>query len=229
MDNLEKTLANGDTEAPNTKEVQVEKETVKTYTQDEVDNMMARMKGSITKKLLKPYEDLGDPEELRKLKADAEAKAQEEAIKRGEFEQTLKELANKKDLEIQKREQIIKEYKVNTPLLDAAARYKSVNPEQVKRLLHDRVRLNDEGNVEVIGNDGKVQYDDSGNLVSVDNLVQGFLAENPHFVQATPSTTNSSSNITGSNTKELDITKLNMNDPKDRARYAEYRKQVGIR
>jgi len=229
MDNLEKTLANGDTEAPNTKEVQVEKETVKTYTQDEVDNMMARMKGSLSKKLLKPYEDLGDPEELRKLKADAEAKAQEEAIKRGEFEQTLKELANKKDLEIQKREQIIKEYKVNTPLLDAAARYKSINPEQVKRLLHDRVRLNEEGNVEVLGSDGKVQYDDSGNLVSVDNLVQGFLAENPHFVQATPSTTNSSSNITGSNTKELDITKLNMNDPKDRARYAEYRKQVGIR
>jgi len=223
------TLAQGDTEAPITKEVQVEEETVKTYTQEEVDNMMARMKGSITKKVLKPYEDLGDPEELRKLKAEAEQKAQAEAIKRGEFEETLKELANKKDLEIQKRENIIKEYKVNTPLLDAAARYKSINPEQVKRLLHDRVRLNEEGNVEVLGSDGKVQYDDSGNLVSVDNLVQGFLAENPHFVQATPSTTNSSSNITGSNTKELDITKLNMNDPKDRARYAEYRKQVGIR
>ena len=223
------TLAQGDTEAPITKEVQVEEETVKTYTQEEVDNMMARMKGSITKKVLKPYEDLGDPEELRQLKAEAEQKAQAEAIKRGEFEETLKELANKKDQEIQKREQIIKEYKVNTPLLDAAARYKSINPEQVKRLLHDRVRLNEEGNVEVIGNDGKVQYDDSGKLVSVDNLVQGFLAENPHFVQATPSTTNSSSNITGSNTRELDITKLNMKDPKDRARYAEYRKQVGIR
>jgi len=223
------TLAQGDTEAPITKEVQVEEETVKTYTQEEVDNMMARMKGSITKKVLKPYEDLGDPEELRQLKAEAEQKAQAEAIKRGEFEETLKELANKKDQEIQKREAIIKEYKVNTPLLDAAARYKSINPEQVKRLLHDRVRLNEEGNVEVIGNDGKVQYDDSGKLVSVDNLVQGFLAENPHFVQATPSTTNSSSNITGSNTRELDITKLNMKDPKDRARYAEYRKQVGIR
>jgi hypothetical protein len=223
------TLAQGDTETPNTKEVQVEEETVKTYTQEEVDNMMARMKGSITKKVLKPYEDLGDPEELRQLKAEAEQKAQAEAIKRGEFEETLKELANKKDQEIQKRETIIKEYKVNTPLLDAAARYKSINPEQVKRLLHDKVRLNEEGNVEVLSSDGKVQYDDSGKLVSVDNLVQGFLAENPHFVQATPSTTNSSSNITGSNTRELDITKLNMKDPKDRARYAEYRKQVGIR
>ena len=38
---------------------------VKTYTQEEVDNMMARMRGSLEKKLLKPYADLGDPEELR--------------------------------------------------------------------------------------------------------------------------------------------------------------------
>ena len=213
----------------NTQETVEQEQSTKTYSQEEFDNHMAGLKKSMQRKYEKVYDDLGDPEELRKLKAEAEQKAQAEAIKRGEFEETLKELANKKDQEIQKREAIIKEYKVNTPLLDAAARYKSINPEQVKRLLHDRVRLNEEGNVEVIGNDGKVQYDDSGKLVSVDNLVQGFLAENPHFVQATPSTTNSSSNITGSNTRELDITKLNMKDPKDRARYAEYRKQVGIR
>jgi len=31
----------------------------KTYTQEEVNDMMARMKGSLQKKLLKPYEDLG--------------------------------------------------------------------------------------------------------------------------------------------------------------------------
>ena len=37
----------------------------KTYSQEEVDNMMARMRGSLEKKLLKPYEDLGDPTELR--------------------------------------------------------------------------------------------------------------------------------------------------------------------
>ena len=68
----------------------------KSYSQKEVDDMMARMKGSLQKKLLKPYEDLGDPETLRQLKAEAEAKAQEQAIKRGEFEKTLKELAAKR-------------------------------------------------------------------------------------------------------------------------------------
>ena len=34
----------------------------KTYSQQEVDNMMARMKGSLEKKLLKPYQYLGDHE-----------------------------------------------------------------------------------------------------------------------------------------------------------------------
>lgn len=222
----ENTLVTGDTETPITNEVQVEEtqEAAKTYSQQEVDNMMARMKGSLQKKLLKPYEELGDVEELRSLKAEAESKAQAEAIKRGEFETTLKELAQKKDLEIQKREAIITEYKVNAPIVDAAARYKAVAPDQVKQLLNSRVRLGENGDVETLGVDGKVQYDDQGNLQTVDALVEGFLATNPHFVQATPSTTNSSSNISGANVKDFDVTKLNMNDPKDRARYAEYRK-----
>tara|TARA_R110000772_G_scaffold29399_2_gene73462 strand:+ start:2037 stop:2723 length:687 start_codon:yes stop_codon:yes gene_type:complete len=219
------TLVTGETETPITKEAQVEsiQESAKTYTQTEVDNMMARMKGSLSKKLLKPYEELGDVEELKTLRADAEQKAQSEAIKRGEFEQTLQELAKRKDLEIQKREQIITEYKVNTPIIDAAARYKAVAPDQVKQLLNSRVKLNEHGEVETLGADGKVQYDDQGNLQTVDALVQGFLATNPHFVQATPSTSNSSSNINGANVKDFDVTKLDMSDPKDRARYKEYK------
>ena len=60
--------------------------TAKTYSQEEVDNMMARMRGSLEKKLLKPYAELGDPEELRRLKLEAEQRQQEQQIKRGEFE-----------------------------------------------------------------------------------------------------------------------------------------------
>tara|TARA_R110000824_G_scaffold116007_1_gene267268 strand:+ start:6191 stop:6877 length:687 start_codon:yes stop_codon:yes gene_type:complete len=218
------TLASGETELPITNDIQVETvESDKTYTQTEVDNMMARMKGSLSKKLLKPYEELGDPDELRQLKAEAEKKSQQEAINRGEFEETLRNLAQKKDQEIQQREAIITEYKVNTPIIDAAARYKAVAPDQVKQLLSNRVRLNEVGDVETLGADGKVQYDDQGNLATVDKLVEGFLATNPHFVQANPSTSNSSSNITGVGSKEFDVTKLNMNDPKDRARYKEYK------
>jgi hypothetical protein len=201
----------------------------KTYSQEEVDNMMARMKGSLQKKLLKPYEDLGDPEELRVLKTDAEKRQQEQAIKRGEFEKTLQELAAKKDAEIQKRDSVIKEYKVNSPLLSAAAKYRAVAPEQVKSLLSSNVRLNSEGDVEVVGSDGTVRYNDAGSPLAVEDLVREFLDSNPHFVSAGASTTNAKSSISNVGQGKLDITKLDMSKPEDRKVYAEYRKSNGLR
>ena len=200
----------------------------KTYTQDEVDGMMARMKGSLQKKLLKPYEDLGDPEELRSIKTEWEKKQQEQAIKRGEFEKTLSDLAAKKDAEIQKRDSVIKEYKVNTPLLSAAAQYRAVNAEQVKALLSHNVRLNPEGDVEVVANDGSVRYSDTGAPLGVNDLVREFLDSNPHFVQSSPSTTNSKSSVSNPSPGKLDISQLDMKDPEHRRQYAEYRNVNGL-
>jgi ribonucleotide reductase alpha subunit len=200
----------------------------KSYTQQEVDNMMARMKGSLEKKLLKPYADLGDPEELRTLRTEAEKRAQEQQLKRGEFEKTLQEMAAKKDAEIQKRDSIIKEYKVNTPLLSAAANYKAVAPEQVKALLANQVRLNEDGEVEVVDTKGGVRYTDSGSPLGVDDLVREFLDSNPHFKSASPATTNSKSSVTGGSQSKIDITKLDMKNPEHRKVYAEYRKTSGI-
>lgn len=216
------------TEAANQTNVQ---ETVeqKTYTQEEFDRHMAGLKNSITKKFEKQFADLGDLDELRNMKAEAEKKAQAEAIKRGEFEKTLQELAQKKDAEISKRDSVIKEYKVNSPLLDAAARYKAVAPEQVKALLTGSVRLNEDGDVEVVGADGSVRYDDSGNPLSVDVLVREFLDSNPHFVQPAPATTNTKSNTNVSKDTKLDIAKLDMQNPEHRAIYREYRKSQGLR
>ena len=200
----------------------------KTYTQQDVDNMMARMKGSLEKKLLKPYEDLGDPAELRQLREDAVKKQQAEAIKRGEFEKTLQELAAKKDSEIQKRDSIIKEYKVNVPILSAAAKYNAVNAEQVKALLATNVRLNDSGDVEVVDVKGSVRYTDKGEALGVEDLVREFLDSNPHFKLANPTTTNTKSNIQNKGNAPLDISKLDMNNPEHRALYREHRKTLGL-
>lgn len=200
----------------------------KTYTQEEVDNMMARMKGSLQKKLLKPYEDLGDPEELRSIKTDWEKRQQEQQIKRGEFEKTLQELAAKKDAEIQKRDAVIKDYKVNVPLLSAAARFNAVNAEQVKALLANQVRLNNDGEVEVVDDKGSVRYNDRGEPIGVDDLVRGFLDLNPHFKLANPSTTNTKSNVSGGSSEKLDISKLDMTNPEHRKIYAQYRKSSGL-
>lgn len=200
----------------------------KTYSQEEVDNMMARMRGSLEKKLLKPYEGLGDPEELRALRLEAEKRQQEQQIKRGEFEKTLQELAAKKDAEIQKRDAIIKDYKVNMPLLSAAAKYNAVNAEQVKALLAQNLRLNEDGEVEVVDTKGSVRYNDKGSALGVDDLVREFLDTNPHFKLATPATTNTKSMISAGNTAKLDISKLDMKNPEDRKRYADYRKSAGL-
>jgi len=223
---VEQTIENA-TDAASTETENLAQAT-KTYTQEEVDNMMARMKGSLQKKLLKPYEDLGDPEELRALREEAAKKAQAEQIKRGEFEKTLQELAAKKDAEIQKRDSIIKEYKVNTPILSAAAKYNAVNAEQVKALLSQNVRLNQDGEVEVVDSKGSVRYDDKGVPLDVENLVKEFLDQNSHFKLAAPSTTNTKSNISAGESKKIDITKLDMKNPEHRKVYAEYRKQNGI-
>jgi hypothetical protein len=219
MDHTE-TLAQDNATDAATDTVENQAQEAKTYTQDEVDNMMARMKGSLQKKLLKPYEDLGDPDELRSLKTEAEKRATEQAIKRGEFEKTLQELASKKDAEIQKRDAVIKEYKVNTPLLSAASKYNAVNAEQVKALLTGQVKLNDDGDVEVVDATGSVRYDDSGKALTVDDLVREFIDLNPHFRLATPATTNTKSNLTNvSGNGKVDISKLDLTNPKDREIY----------
>lgn len=195
----------------------------RSYTQKEVDDMMARMKGSLEKKLLKPYADLGDPEELRQLREEATKRQTEQQIKRGEFEKTLQELASRKDAEIQKRDAVIREYKVNTPLLGAAAKYRAVNAEQVRTLLQGSVRLNEDGEVEVIDAKGSVRYNDRGEPITVEDLVDEFLKQNPHFVQSSPSTTNTKTNTQPSTlgNGRVDLAKLDLTKASDRQIYKE--------
>ncbi len=120
-----------DTVTATTDSTETQAQAAKTFTQDEVNAILARTKSQLEKKFASKYEDLGDIEELKTIKTEWERKQQQEQIKRGEFEKTLQELAAKKDAEIQRRDAIIKDYRVNTPLLSAAAKYKAVAPEQV--------------------------------------------------------------------------------------------------
>ena len=193
----------------------------KTYTQEEFDRHMAGLKASLQKKYDKVLSELGDLDELRELKTQAESKKLEDAKKRGEFEKVLQELAAKKDAEIQKRDTVIKDYKVNMPLLSAAAQYRAVNAEQVKALLNNQVRLNADGEVEVVDTKGAVRYNDSGEPIGVNDLVKEFLDANPHFVQPTPATTNTKTNVNASTPKGVDISKLDMKNPEHRKLYAE--------
>lgn len=208
---------------------QTQNQAERTYSQKEVDDMMARTKSAVVKKALKPYEDLGDPDTIRTVLSQHQQREQEVALKRGEFDKVMSELASKKDAEISKRDAIIREFKVEQPLLSLASQYRSVNPEQVKQLLKPAVRLNAEGEVEVIDTKtGSVRYDDSGNPLSVDKYVKEFLDANPHFTSATPATTNTQSNVNNSGGGQIDLKTLDLTRPDHRKIYAEARRNGKI-
>lgn len=209
---------NSATDATGTTENQAQADT-KYYSQEEFDKHMSGMRKALEQKFEKRLAELGDFEELKQLKTQAEKQREAEALKRGEFEKILQEKAAKWESEIQKRDSVIKEYKVTTPILEAASRYKAVAPEQVRSLLNNQVRLNDAGEVEVVGTDGSVRYTDSGTPLGVDDLVKEFLEKNPHFVSPAPSTTNTKT-PTGNVVKgDFDVTKLDMKNPAHRERF----------
>lgn len=206
-----------------TEAVETQEPAAKTYSQEEFDQHMAGLRKSLEAKFEKKFSDLGDIEELRELKAQAEKQRQEEAFKKGEFEKVLQDLAAKKDAEIAEKNAVIEQYTVNTPLLNAAAKYRAVNPEQVVQLIRNQVRLGANGSAEVVDSQGVQRYDERGNALTVDALVQEFLNTNPHFVSAAPATTNAQSSVKGIDSGNFDLGNLDLSRPKDREIYRQAR------
>lgn len=197
----------------------------KTFSLDEFNNAMASVRKQTEEKVLKKFSDV-DVEKYRELIQKEEQRELEEKKKRGEFEKILKETAEKKDSQINQLRDQLNSVKVDGAVLNAASKYKAVSPQQVARLVKDRVRLNDAGEVEVVGDTGAPRYTESGELMSVDALVNEFLQQNPHFVQAGPSGSGSKSNTNPKGIESVDISKLDLNNPEHKRMYAEYRKQV---
>ena len=206
--------------ANDSKQQTPETEVSKTYTADEFNNAMASVRKKTEANVLKKFEDV-DVQHYRDLVQKDEAMKLEEQKKRGEFEKILKETAEKKDQDIQQLRSQLNSVKVDGALLNSASKHKAINPEQVVRLVRDKVRLNDAGDVEVIGDNGAPRYTESGELMSPELYVQEFLSENSHFVQAGPSGSGATSNTNAKSVQEVDISKLDMNDPEQRRLYKE--------
>ena len=153
------------------------------------------LKSSIGRKYEKTFAELGDIEELKQLKTESEKRKQDEQVKRGEFDRIIQDLATKKDEEIRKRDEIIKSYTVDMPLVNTAAQLGAVNPKQVQALLKPNLRLGESGEVEVLDDKGTVRYSDKGVPFKVEDLVKEFLDTNPHFKAAGPTTTQTKTNV----------------------------------
>ena len=202
----------------------------KLFSQADLDKVVADRIARERRKFEKKYEGI-DPEYFHELNQKAEKEKQDKLKAKGEFEQLLKAQAEKKDAQINTLMEQVKTIKIDGALLDTASKYKAVNPGQVVKLVKDQVKMNEAGDVEIVDpKTGQVRYRDDGNHYTIDDLTKEFLTANPHFVAATPSGAGTTSNIGDAGGGEkLDITKLDMSKAEDRAKYAEYRKQKGIR
>ena len=196
-----------------------------TFTEDDVNNIvkqrLAKERASIYKKL--DVEDLDTAINAVRSTREAEEK---QKIQKGEFEQILKEKSEEFNKKYTSLESELKDIKINKALLSSASKNRAINPDQVVELLKNNIKLNETGGVEIVDKNGIARYNGKGELLTTDELVNEFLTQNPHFVTATPSGSGTVSNVdrTELNTT-LNLSDIDMNNPADRKRYAEYRKQ----
>ena len=218
---VEQTTETKEEEAPQVQETPQ----AQTFTQDEVNNIverrLAKERGSMFKKL--GVDDIDVAINAVKTQKEAEEK---QRIQKGEFEEILRTRTQEHQKEKSELENQLKDIKINKSLLESASKHKAINASQVVDLLKNDIKLNETGNVEILDKNGIARYNKQGELLTTDELVQEFLTQNPHFVSATPSGSGSVSNVDRQElNKSLNLSELDFNNPEDRKKYAQYKKQ----
>ena len=182
----------------------VETQEGKTFTQEELDRIVADRVAREQRKFDKRISGV-DIDEARELLAQKEAAELERQKERGEFDSILKTTVEKKDREIQGYKSKLQQTLVDGALLNAASQNNAVSPEQVSSLLKSNTRLSEDGAVEVLDANGVPRYNDGGDLLSVNEMVTEFLTVNPHFVRASQGGNGSQGNTGGSTQKPQSV------------------------
>ena len=192
--------------------------------QSEFDKILEKRLARERAKIEKRFNGI-DPDEARKLLEENEAKELEMQKQRGEFDNILKETVSKKEAEISHMKAELQKVRIDDALIKAASEKQAIKPDQVVNLLKGNVRLGDDGKPEIVGENNTPMYNDKGELLTINEYMGQFLDNNPHFKNATPSGAGSRSSVGGETPKPLDLAELNMNNPDDKAKYAEFRKR----
>lgn len=212
-------------ETPKTEETKTQ-----TFTQQDLDKIVADRVQRERTKYEKKYGSI-DVDHYQKLIEKEEKARQTELEKRGQFEQLLKEQADKFNSKINQYQSELTSIKVDGALLGEASNLKAINPTQVSQLLKGQLKLNEAGTVDVIDTKtGQVRYNDKGEPIQVKDLVSEFLQANPHFVSAGPNGAGTGQGTGKQNSlADNDIGKLNMNIPEHREQYKKIMAAKGIR
>jgi len=185
------------------------------------------IKSRLARERAKMYQELGT-DNLDQAKSALKEKEEQEIERkkqRGEFEDLLKQQADKFNQEKSQMQKQLEQIKINDALVNSAVKNKAINPEQVTNLLRSKVKLNEDGRVEVLAENNQPRYNSKGELLSVDDYVQEFITQNPHFQSATPSGSGSKANVGKVDAKPFNIADLDMSKAEDRKAYADYRRQ----
>jgi len=201
-------------------EVKVETPEQKTFTQEQIDNIIkTRLEAEKSKYEKKLQEEESQKAELLKEQQLKEAKS------KADIEKIMQERLSEKDSELQKVKDQIKKEKVDNSILSIANKEKSINAQKVVALLKNEVKYNDDGRIEVVDNNSNVRYNSSGELLTIEDRVKEFLDSNPHFRQGSLSGSGSQSAIGGKTVKPFNLQDLDLTKPEDRKAYQEYRKK----
>ena len=109
-----------------------------------------------------------------------------ELERRNKDEESHKQALRAAQEENEKLVRTMSELKIDKALISAAAANNAVNPDQVRRLLKDRVKLGEDLEPIVLDERGERQLNQNGEFVTVEEQVKLYLAENPHLVKASP-------------------------------------------
>ena len=201
-------------------EVKVEVPEQKTFTQEQIDNIIKTRLEAEQRKTQKILE----AEESKKAELIKEQELKE-AKSKADIEKIMQDRLSEKDSELNRYKTQIKKEKVDNSILSVANREKSINAQQVVSLLKDEVKYTDDGRIEIVDNNSNVRYNTKGELLTIDDRVKEFLDANPHFRQGSLSGSGSQSSVEGKTVKPFNIQDLDMSNVEDRAKYAKYRKE----
>lgn len=193
------------------------------FTKDDIANIMAQR---VAKEKAKIYKELG-VDNLDEVKSVIEKNKQAKEkydIEKGNFEKVIKDKSVEWQKEKEKLVNQLKEEKITKQVINSASKHSANNPEQVLKIIRESLKYTDDGSVEVLDKSGVARYNKDGNLLSIDEYVQEFLTQNTHFQSATPKGSASVGNVGKVDARPFNIADLDMNNPDDRKKYAEYRK-----
>jgi hypothetical protein len=198
----------------------------RTFTQSELDSIVTKRLAQLEKKFAGI--DINEYNQLKEMKTQKE---QEEAIKRQDFEKVLTQVKTASEQKISALTRELETIKIDGSLISEASQRKAVAPDKVAALLRNQIKLTAEGSVEIVDTKGQVRYNaDKAQPLTVGELVDEFLKENPFFVAAAPAGTGTRTGNAGNGAgiPKIDLQSLDMKNPEHRKVYAEYRKQTKI-